>query len=87
MNERLAVGGKPVNSPDARSMMELARAIETDEGSMLEQAHVRQKIADVYIQDRGISLTRMRTMSAISSGRTPGLSDRTRPSRSMNFTR
>ena len=72
MNERLAVGGKPVNSPDARSMIELARAIEADEGNMLEQTHVRQKIADVYIQDRGISLTRMRTMSAISSGRTPG---------------
>ena len=72
MNERLAVGGKPTNSPDAQSMIELARAIDFGEGSMLEQSHVRQKIADVYIQDRGIALTRMRTMSAISSGRTPG---------------
>lgn len=72
MNERLAVGGKPVNSPDAQSMIALARAIDTEEGNALEQTHVRQKIADVYIQDRGISLTRMRTMSAISSGRTPG---------------
>lgn len=72
MNERLAVGGKPTNSPDAHSLIELARAIDAEEGNMLEQSHVRQKIADVYIQDRGISLTRMRTMSAISSGRTPG---------------
>ena len=72
MHERVAVGGKPATAPGVREMIELAKAIDTDEGNALEQSHVRQKIADVYIQDRGIALTRMRTISALSSGRTPG---------------
>lgn len=72
MHERLAVGGKPSSSPGVEEMIELAKAIDLDEGNALEQSHVRQKIAEVYIQDRGISLTRMRTLSALSSGRTPG---------------
>ncbi len=72
MHERLAVGGKPASAPGVQEMIELARAIETDEGNALEQSHVRQKIAEAYIADRGIALTRMRTISALSSGRTPG---------------
>jgi alkylation response protein AidB-like acyl-CoA dehydrogenase len=72
MHERLAVGGKPSSSPGVEEMIELAKAIDREEGNALEQSHVRQKIAEVYIQDRGISLTRMRTLSALSSGRTPG---------------
>ena len=72
MHERVAVGGKPATAPGVKEMIELARAIDTEAGNALEQSHVRQKIADVYIQDRGIALTRMRTISALSSGRTPG---------------
>lgn len=72
MHERLAVGGKPASAPGVQEMIDLARAIELEEGNALEQSHVRQKIADAYIADRGIALTRMRTISALSSGRTPG---------------
>jgi alkylation response protein AidB-like acyl-CoA dehydrogenase len=72
MHERVAVGGKPGSAPGVKEMIELAKAIDLDEGNALEQSHVRQKIAEVYIQDQGISLTRMRTISALSSGRTPG---------------
>jgi alkylation response protein AidB-like acyl-CoA dehydrogenase len=54
------------------SPIELAKAIDLEEGNALEQSHVRQKIAEAYINDRGIALTRMRTISALSSGRTPG---------------
>jgi len=72
MHERLAVGGKPANAPGVKEMIELAKAIDLEEGNALEQSHVRQKIAQAYIADRGISLTRMRTISALSSGRTPG---------------
>jgi alkylation response protein AidB-like acyl-CoA dehydrogenase len=72
MHERVAVGGKPSSAPGVQEMIELAKAIDLEEGNALEQSHVRQKIADVYIQDRGIALTRMRTISALSSGRTPG---------------
>ncbi|MFM9853588.1 MAG: acyl-CoA dehydrogenase family protein [Sphingomonadaceae bacterium] len=72
MHERVAVGGKPATAPGVREMIELAKAIDLEEGNALEQSHVRQKIAEIYIQDQGISLTRMRTISALSSGRTPG---------------
>jgi alkylation response protein AidB-like acyl-CoA dehydrogenase len=72
MHERLAVGGKPASAPGVQEMIELAKAIDLEEGNALEQSHVRQKIAEAYIADRGIALTRMRTISALSSGRTPG---------------
>jgi alkylation response protein AidB-like acyl-CoA dehydrogenase len=72
MHERLAVGGKPASAPGVQEMIELAKAIDLEEGNALEQSHVRQKIAEAYINDRGIALTRMRTISALSSGRTPG---------------
>jgi alkylation response protein AidB-like acyl-CoA dehydrogenase len=72
MHERLAVGGKPSNAPGVQEMIELAKAIDLEEGNALEQGHVRQKIAAMYIADKGVSLTRMRTISALSSGRTPG---------------
>lgn len=72
MHERLAVGGKPASAPGVKEMIELAKAIDLEEGNALEQSHVRQKIAEAYINDRGIALTRMRTISALSSGRTPG---------------
>jgi alkylation response protein AidB-like acyl-CoA dehydrogenase len=72
MHERLAVGGKPAGAPGAEEMIELAKAIDLEEGNALEQSHVRQMIAEAYIADRGIALTRMRTISALSSGRTPG---------------
>ncbi len=72
MHERLAVGGKPASAPGVQEMIELAKAIELEEGNALEQSHVRQQIAEAYINDRGIALTRMRTISALSSGRTPG---------------
>jgi len=72
MHERLAVGGKPASAPGVKEMIELAKSIDLAEGNALEQSHVRQRIADAYIADRGISLTSMRTISALSSGRTPG---------------
>jgi alkylation response protein AidB-like acyl-CoA dehydrogenase len=72
MHERLAVGGKPAQAPGVREMIELAKAIDLEEGNALEQSHVRQQIAQAYINDHGIALTRMRTLSALSSGRTPG---------------
>jgi alkylation response protein AidB-like acyl-CoA dehydrogenase len=72
MHERLAVGGKPASAPGVQEMIELAKAIDLEEGNALQQSHVRQKIAEAYINDRGIALTRMRTISALSSGRTPG---------------
>jgi alkylation response protein AidB-like acyl-CoA dehydrogenase len=72
MHERVAVGGKAAGTPGVKEMIELAKAIDLEEGNALEQSHVRQQIAEAYINDQGIALTRMRTISALSSGRTPG---------------
>ncbi len=72
MFERLAVGGKPKNAPGVQEMIELARFIDSDTGNMLENASVRERIADIYIADEGIELTRMRSVSALSRGQVPG---------------
>lgn len=72
MHERLAVGGKPSSAPGVQEMIALAKAIDLGEGSALEARHVRERIARAYIADQGIALTRMRTLSALSTGRTPG---------------
>ncbi|MBB4633520.1 acyl-CoA dehydrogenase family protein [Sphingosinicella soli] len=72
MNERLAVGGKPRNSPGWRTLMELAKGIDTEQGPAIERMDVRARIADTYINDEGVKLTQMRALSALSQGRTPG---------------
>lgn len=72
MHERLAVGGKPANTPGVQELLALAAAIETDRGPALEQTAIRDRIADIYIADQGISLTRMRALSALSRGGMPG---------------
>jgi alkylation response protein AidB-like acyl-CoA dehydrogenase len=72
MFERLAVGGKPASAPGVKELMALARAIETETGSALDDASVRARIADVYVADEGIRFTRMRALSALSKGQIPG---------------
>ncbi len=67
MNERLAVGGKPRNSPDHDTLIELAKRLDA-----IERADVRERIADVYIADEGVRLTQMRALSALSKGEAPG---------------
>lgn len=72
MNERLAVGGKPRNSPGYRTLIELAKGIETETGAAIDRMDVRIRIADSYINDEGIKLTQMRALSALSQGKAPG---------------
>lgn len=72
MHERLAVGGKPARAPGVYDMIALARAIGSEEGSAIDRADVRARIAEVYLADEGIRLTRMRALSALSRGQMPG---------------
>ncbi|MFQ3594740.1 MAG: acyl-CoA dehydrogenase family protein [Sphingomonadaceae bacterium] len=72
MHERLAVGGKPRHAPGYRTLMEVAKGVETDSGPALERADVRQRIAATYIADEGVKLTQMRALSALSKGAIPG---------------
>jgi alkylation response protein AidB-like acyl-CoA dehydrogenase len=72
MHERLAVGGKPANAPGVKEMIALARAIDREQGNALADSGVRERIADIYLADEGIDLTRMRSISALSKGQIPG---------------
>jgi alkylation response protein AidB-like acyl-CoA dehydrogenase len=72
MNERLAVGGKPGRSPGYRTLIDLARGIDTEQGPAIERMDVRSRIADTYISDEGVKLTQLRALSALSQGKTPG---------------
>lgn len=70
MNERLAVGDAP--PPDFDQLFELARTARIDGKPAIENGAVRQKLADWYVQARGLKYTKFRTMTALSKGQTPG---------------
>lgn len=65
MFERLAVGGKPAGSPDAIALLDLVDGEE-------ECSATAQALAKFYVADEGISLTRMRSLTAVSRGGVPG---------------
>jgi alkylation response protein AidB-like acyl-CoA dehydrogenase len=71
MNERLAVG-MPSGGLDVDELMELARDTDLDDGPAIKNQQVRGKIADWYVQQQGLKLTRYRTLTALSKGQTPG---------------
>ncbi|MEH3035364.1 MAG: acyl-CoA dehydrogenase family protein [Sphingomonas adhaesiva] len=70
MNERLAVGGGGGAGP--KEILKLAREIDAAEGTLLQEPAFRQKLADWWVQSEGLRNTRMRTITALSRGQTPG---------------
>jgi alkylation response protein AidB-like acyl-CoA dehydrogenase len=71
MNERLAVG--ETRRPDALDLLELARNLNLEDGRPATQDRaVRERIAEWYAQDAGLKNTRLRIMTALSRGETPG---------------
>src|SRR6266851_7357977 len=70
MNERLAVGDAP--GPDFSEIFELARSLELADGRAIDNAAVRDKLADWYVKTQGLKYTKFRTMTALSRGQTPG---------------
>ena len=70
MNERVSSGARP--APDFEDIFGLARDLEIEDGPAIANAAVREKLAHWYIQARGVDLTRMRTLTAMSRGQTPG---------------
>ena len=71
MNERLAVG-LPSGGLDVDELMELARDTDLEDGPAIKNQQVRGKIADWYVQQQGLKLTRYRTLTALSKGQKPG---------------
>ncbi len=70
MNERVSVGEAP--GPDFEQIFALAQTIELDDRPALENQAVRDQLARWYCETAGLRNTRMRSMSALSRGETPG---------------
>src|ERR1700733_1391165 len=70
MNERLAVG--EVARPDVDDLIELSRRLRIDGKPALQNAAVRERIAEWHARAQGLKFTRFRTMTALSKGETPG---------------
>ena len=70
MNERLAIGERP--PPGYEEAMALAKQIELENGPAIEDGGVRDKIADWYVNARGVTLARYRSMTALARGQDPG---------------
>jgi alkylation response protein AidB-like acyl-CoA dehydrogenase len=70
MNERLAVGGGA--GVDYSTIMALARDLATEKGPAMADQAFREKLADWYVQSEGLKNTRLRTITALSRGQTPG---------------
>jgi alkylation response protein AidB-like acyl-CoA dehydrogenase len=71
MNERVAIGGGSAGGR-FRDLLRLARNTRRNGRPALEDSHVRQQLADFYIQSKGIQYTGWRTVSALSRGQVPG---------------
>lgn len=69
MFERLAVGGRPAQSPDSRALVQLAASLHP---GPIEQSTMVEALAQFYIADEGMALTRMRSTTAVSRGQVPG---------------
>jgi alkylation response protein AidB-like acyl-CoA dehydrogenase len=71
MNERASIGGDFAGDslPD---LLRLARSVEIEGGAAIDDAGVRQRIADFTVRSRGLRYTGYRTLTALSRGKPPG---------------
>jgi alkylation response protein AidB-like acyl-CoA dehydrogenase len=70
MNERLTSGD--LRGPDFDELFSLAQKVELEDGPAIDNAAVREKLADFYVRTQGVRWARFRTMTALSRGETPG---------------
>ena len=68
--ERLAIGG--AKGADYEELVALAKQIQCGEQTAMQNGGFRQRLADWYVNSEGVKLTRLRTMTALSRGETPG---------------
>ena len=71
MNERAAIGGS-FGQMDVSLTMSVAAEVEIDGRPALEDAAVRTRIADWYVQEAGLKYTGYRSLTALSRGALPG---------------
>jgi len=71
MNERAAIGGS-FGQMDVSLAMSVAAEVEIDGRPALEDAAVRARIADWYVQEAGLKYIGYRSLTALSRGALPG---------------
>jgi alkylation response protein AidB-like acyl-CoA dehydrogenase len=70
MNERLSIGG--AFGPTYRDMIELTNGLAHPGRPAMRDQAFRERLADWYVAMAGLRFTRMRTLTALSRGQTPG---------------
>ncbi|HIG42992.1 MAG: acyl-CoA dehydrogenase family protein [bacterium] len=70
MNERVSVGDAP--GPDFEQIFALTNSIELNGKPAVENDAIRSQLARWYYQTAGLKYTKMRSVSALSRGATPG---------------
>ena len=70
MRERYGMRESP--GPDFAELFELARGLTLEDGPALDNAAVKERLAEWYTRTQGLRFTRYRTMTALSRGETPG---------------
>jgi alkylation response protein AidB-like acyl-CoA dehydrogenase len=71
MNERVAIGAGS-GSGRLKDLLRLAKQTRRNGRPAIEDAAVRQRLADFYVRSKGLQYTSYRTLSAISRGQIPG---------------
>jgi alkylation response protein AidB-like acyl-CoA dehydrogenase len=71
MNERSSIGSGSTGGGVA-DLLKLAQEVELDGRPAIEDSSTREQIADFYVRSKGLQYTSMRSLSALSQGKTPG---------------
>ena len=71
MNERAAIGGG-IGKMDVDLAVAIAQDVELDGQPAIDNAAVRTRIADWYVQEAGLKYTGYRSLTALSRGALPG---------------
>ncbi|NOX49422.1 MAG: acyl-CoA dehydrogenase [Gammaproteobacteria bacterium] len=71
-NERGQIATGAAGKISISGLIELASDLKDDKGPLIEQDGVKEKIADLFIQSRGLRYTSLRTLSALSRGKRAG---------------
>ena len=73
MNERSSIGSGGIGGGGGvKDLIALAREARDERGALLENARIRERIADYYVRTKGLQFTSYRTLTALSRGETPG---------------
>jgi alkylation response protein AidB-like acyl-CoA dehydrogenase len=70
MNERASIGGGGGSA--VSELIDLAKRVECDGGRAIDQTAVKEKLARFIVRSRGTKYTGLRSLTALSQGRTPG---------------